>query len=133
MARQQSDSSEEQSRRLVYFAAERTLSSWVRTALSLMALGFVIDRFSLVVYKVLGGKAAAHVDSQELWHWGGSTLIALGVLMAVVAGIHHLRFARRYRRDGSTEVGSSLVVAALFTLALGACGVALLAVVVWVL
>lgn len=129
----QPESSEEQSRRLVYFAAERTLSSWIRTALSLMALGFVIDRFDLVVLKVLGGKSAAGLHSQDLGRWGGSILIALGVLMAVAAGIHHLRFASRYRRSGSTAVGCSLTVAALFTLVLGACGVALLAVVAWVL
>ena len=33
--------------RLVYFAAERTLLSWVRVALGLMAFGFVVDRFEL--------------------------------------------------------------------------------------
>lgn len=126
-------SGDEQSRRLVYFAAERTLSSWVRTALSLMALGFVIDRFSLVVQKVFGHAVAIDARSQELSHGGGSFLIALGVLMAVVAGLYHLRFAQRYRRSGSTRVGYSLTVAALFTLVLGACGVALLVAVAWVL
>ena len=39
-------------RRLVYFAAERTLMSWIRAALGLMALGFVIDRFGLVLRQV---------------------------------------------------------------------------------
>jgi putative membrane protein len=36
-------------RRLVYFAAERTLMAWVRAALGMMALGFLIDRFGLVL------------------------------------------------------------------------------------
>ena len=129
----QPGSGDEQARRLVYFAAERTLTSWIRTALSLMALGFVIDQFELVAHQVLGGPSAARLDSQELWRWGGSTLIALGVLMAVVAGIYHLRFALHYHRDGSTEVGFSLKIGALFTLLLGVYGAALLAAVVWVL
>ena len=35
--------------KLVYFAAERTLLGWVRTALGLMAFGFVVDRFGLLL------------------------------------------------------------------------------------
>jgi len=44
---------QETGRRLVYFAAERTLMAWIRTALGLMALGFVIDRFGLVLRMTL--------------------------------------------------------------------------------
>lgn len=93
-----------------------------------MALGFVIDRFDLVLRYAFASKSLATPHSHALWHWGGSVLIALGVLMAVVAGIYHLRFALRYRRNGSTEVGGSLMVGVLFTFVLGACGAALLVV-----
>ncbi|MFO7542931.1 MAG: DUF202 domain-containing protein [Thiobacillus sp.] len=34
----------------VYFAAERTLLAWNRTGLSLMAFGFVVERFGLFVH-----------------------------------------------------------------------------------
>ena len=34
----------------VFFAAERTLLAWNRTSLSLMAFGFVIERFGLFVH-----------------------------------------------------------------------------------
>ena len=53
----------ELARRLVYFAAERTLTSWVRTALSLMALGFVIDRFGLILDMLHAGPAATTTPS----------------------------------------------------------------------
>ncbi|HLV68287.1 MAG TPA: DUF202 domain-containing protein [Polyangiaceae bacterium] len=33
----------------VYFAGERTLLAWVRTGITLIALGFVVARFSLIV------------------------------------------------------------------------------------
>lgn len=33
----------------VFFAAERTLLAWSRTALALMAFGFAIERFALFV------------------------------------------------------------------------------------
>ena len=35
--------------RLVYFSAERTLLSWVRAGLGMMAVGFVVDRFTLTL------------------------------------------------------------------------------------
>ena len=33
----------------IFFAAERTLLAWNRTSVSLMALGFVVERFGLIV------------------------------------------------------------------------------------
>lgn len=123
MTQQHSDDS---SQRLVYFAAERTLSSWVRTALSLMALGFVIDRFDLVLRQLLKQPLRSGLHSHELWTWSGAVLIAMGVLMLVVAGIRYLRFALGYRRDGSTDVGSSLMVAAMFSFVIAIVGVFIL-------
>ena len=32
----------------VFFAAERTLLAWTRTSLTLMAFGFVVERFGLL-------------------------------------------------------------------------------------
>jgi putative membrane protein len=32
----------------VFFAAERTLLAWIRTALALMGLGFVVARFDIL-------------------------------------------------------------------------------------
>ncbi len=120
--------SDEQSRRLVYLAAERNLTSWIRTALSLMALGFVIDRFDLVLRQMLDAPARAALHSHAFWYWSGSIAIAMGILMAMVAGLYYLRFALRYRRNGSTEIGHSMIVGALFTFVLGACGLVLLGV-----
>lgn len=127
------DSSLEQSRRLVYLAAERTLAGWIRTALSLMALGFVIDRFDLILRNVTGVSTRSLSYSRLLSAWGGSVLVGMGVLMAVAAGIHYLHFARRFAHDRDTRVGHSLVVGAGFALLLGVFGLALLGVLVIVL
>lgn len=118
--------SDDSSHRLVYLAAERTLSSWVRTALSLMALGFVIDRFDLVLRHVLKGPGLSGLHSHQLWTWSGAILIAMGILMLVVAGIRYLRFALRYRRDGSTGVGSSLVVGSVSSFVIAVAGLFML-------
>ena len=74
MTRENADT-DTSAQRLVYFAAERTLMAWVRTALGLMALGFVTDRFGIVVRQTLP-QAAPHVQSKAFcfgrgryWCW----------------------------------------------------------------
>lgn len=42
----------------VYFAAERTLLAWQRTAIALIGLGFVIERFGLFIRMI--GPPQAH-------------------------------------------------------------------------
>jgi putative membrane protein len=119
----------ELSRRLVYLAAERTLTSWLRTALSLMALGFVVDRFDLVL-RQLTDTAVSPATPRTSWWLTGSIMVGLGVAMAVVSGAYYLRFARRYRRSGTTDVGTSLVVGSVFAMGLGALGLLVLCVLV---
>lgn len=123
----------ELSRQLVYLAAERTLTSWLRTALSLMALGFVIDRFDLIMRHLTGTPMRSITYSHVLAAWGGSILVGMGVVMAIASGLHYLRFARNYHRDRSTGIGHSLTTGALFALLLGLFGLALLGVLVVVL
>ena len=103
------DDPEELSRRLVYLAAERTLTSWIRTALSLMALGFVVDRFDPLVREMPDAPLRAALHDHAGWRWSGSILIGLGIAMAMAAGAYCLRFALRYRRGGSTEVGHGMI------------------------
>ena len=60
---------------LVYFAAERTLMAWIRAALGLMALGFVIDRFGLVV-RTMAPHAGRTVQTSTLSFLSGAGLVA---------------------------------------------------------
>jgi len=57
-------------RRLVYFAAGRTLMAWVRSALGLMALGFVVDRFGLVLSQITPTTIKMHGPGAYS-AWGG--------------------------------------------------------------
>lgn len=64
----------------VLFAAERTLLAWNRTSLSLIALGFVIERAGLLL-RVLAQQTpqlAAHAGL-HLNFWLGLVFIACGV------------------------------------------------------
>ena len=110
----QTDSADSTGRYLVYFAAERTLMAWIRAALGLMALGFVIDRFGLVVRTI-----SPHVDKitqpSVMTFLAGAGSVVLGALMAVVAAVRYAHFAWRYRRTGDVEPGSGLGPAIFFT------------------
>lgn len=106
------------SRRLVYFAAERTLMAWIRTALGLMALGFVIDRFGLVLRQLTGQAAYPNTFS----FWAGTLLVVIGALMAGVAAVRYGHFALMYRREQTTRPGHGLLLGVLFTVLVAAAG-----------
>jgi len=67
----------------VYFAAERTLLAWVRSGLTVMALGFVVARFGL--FLTLMSASSVSPAAEHYSHWPSSALgIALVVLGAAV-------------------------------------------------
>jgi putative membrane protein len=133
MPSERQESSLDMSRKLVLLAAERTLSAWIRTALSLMALGFVIDRFGLILHRMPTDAGSDPLYPRMLSTWGGSALVGMGVLMAMAAGVRYLHFAMGYRREHSTELGPSLHIAAWFALGLAMFGIALIVLLVAVL
>lgn len=68
----------------VFFAAERTLLAWNRTALALMAFGFVIERFGIFVRLLLApGEVPALPGRISLWI--GIVFIVIGSAVSVIA------------------------------------------------
>lgn len=67
----------------VLFAAERTLLAWNRTASSLMALGFFIDRASLIADAAKGSRAFAA--------WIGIAFLLLGVVLNILSVVQYRR------------------------------------------
>jgi putative membrane protein len=100
-------------RRLVYFAAERTLMAWVRAALGLMALGFVVDRFTLVLRQI-APTASIHY-SKAFAFWGGTFLVLMGSILALVAALRYSLFAYHFRHEHSTWPGHGIVLGVIFT------------------
>jgi putative membrane protein len=80
----------------VFFAAERTLLAWLRTGLTVMALGFVVARFGLFV-RLLSLQAPQTVANGE---HGASAI--LGVLFVVVGAIAILVSTVQHRRFVAT-------------------------------
>jgi putative membrane protein len=68
----------------VLFAAERTLLAWVRTASGLMALGFIVDRASVVVDVARGGRGIA---------------LAIGVAFLLLGVVLNALGVMQYRRS----------------------------------
>jgi putative membrane protein len=78
----------------VYFAAERTLLAWLRTGIAIMAFGFVVARFSLVLklLQIQGGQATTgHGVSPYL----GAGLVLLGALSTAVGASEYRRYCIR--------------------------------------
>lgn len=113
-------------RRLVYFAAERTLMAWVRSALGLMALGFVIDRFGLILRHVIP-QAGERLHPQAFSFWAGTVMVVLGAVMAFAAAGRYLHFSLVYHRGGDTSPRRGILIGVLFTALVGVLGLVIAA------
>jgi putative membrane protein len=87
-------------------ANERTFLAWVRTAIAVMAFGFLIERFDLFIRF-----AAPQLAQQQLSPHGqvfanvaGLIFIVLGVVMIIVAGVRFVRTGKDI--ESETDVPS---------------------------
>ena len=80
----------------VFFAAERTMLAWIRTGLTVIALGFVVARFGL--FLTLLGATSSAVSSTHHNHWlshvVGIALVLLGAVIVMAATNNHRAFIR---------------------------------------
>lgn len=73
----------------VLFASERTLLAWNRTSLALMAFGFVIERFGVLI-SIFSPQHAGQLKI-GISFWVGITFILLGAYVAAAAAIEYRR------------------------------------------
>jgi putative membrane protein len=77
-------------------ANERTFLAWVRTAIAIMAFGFLVQKFNLSL-KIAADSLAPRslpAGGQSIGTAAGLLLIVLGGAMMVLAAIHFDRTAR---------------------------------------
>ncbi len=77
-------------------ANERTFLAWVRTAIALMAFGFLLERFDLFLQMAAlsMGQNAPHVSAARFGRDAGLALLLLGVVMNVLAAYRFLKTRR---------------------------------------
>ena len=82
-------------------ANERTFLAWVRTAIAVMAFGFVIERFDLFLQvmapQLSQRQLSAH--SQMFANVAGLAFIAIGVAMIVLAGVRFLKTSKNIESE----------------------------------
>ena len=83
--------------KVCYMNVDRTLATWTRTALSLVILGVLVDRYGvlLVAPRVHPGTLLAPAP---LYSVGGFVLVLLGSLIALACAIRHQAYRRRWNR-----------------------------------
>jgi len=100
----------------VFFAAERTLMAWNRTGLTLMAFGFVLERFGLFLHVLR--QNPTHVG-RDLSFWIGIAFISLALFVISFSIVQFRRVLRtlkpieipeRYCTWGGIAMNLSVVV-----------------------
>lgn len=72
----------------VFFAAERTLMAWNRTGLALMAFGFMLERFGLLLHTL---RPAGNQTGRDLSFWIGVGFIILALAVIAFATVQFRR------------------------------------------
>ena len=119
--------------RRVHMANERTFLAWIRTAIGIMAFGFVVEKFSLFLkylahYLMRTPPAGAPAIQHAPWSPGyssllGMTLIGLGAFMGVLAFVRYKRVEKQIDED---TYHSSLILDILLTSSITSIGFFLL-------
>ena len=73
----------------VLFAAERTLLAWSRTALGLVALGFLVDRTEILL--------PSDLARSRIGLWVGLAFILFGVGLAILSALQYRRIIATLR------------------------------------
>lgn len=89
-------------------ANERTYLAWVRTAITVMAFGFLLERFNLFLAFAVASDVhtTVHLNTRAS-EWFGLALILVGALMTLLATIRYHRNRKQIADpDTHTYTGS---------------------------
>lgn len=101
----------------VLFAAERTLLAWNRTSLTLMAFGFMVERFGLFIHMLAPDRIEPLQRSFSFWI--GLAFILLGAIASAVALAQYrtvLRTLKATEIPQGYQIGFGVVINLAFTL-----------------
>ncbi|HEX7348202.1 MAG TPA: DUF202 domain-containing protein [Rhodanobacteraceae bacterium] len=110
--------------KVCYMNVDRTLATWTRTALSLIVLGVLVDRYGLLVTapRLHPGTPLA---PDPLYSVGGVVLVALGTLIALTTALRHQAYHRHWNRTFAEFGHFGPWLSSIFAAGTGLAGVAL--------
>ncbi|MCJ7604232.1 MAG: DUF202 domain-containing protein [Desulfobulbaceae bacterium] len=114
----------------VLFAAERTLLSWNRTCSSLMAFGFVIERFGLFLQISAGESLKTFTFQRHFSFSVGIAFVLLASFVAIYSVFQHIRILRSLN-PAEMPPGYNRHVGLLTNAILGLLGMVLTAYLIW--
>lgn len=106
----------------VLFAAERTLLAWNRTSISLMAFGFVVERFGLFLEIV--GRNEIKIFQRHISFFVGVSFILLAAFIALYSIWQHKRILQSIQ-PAEIPSGYNLNVGMIVNGIIGTLGIAL--------
>lgn len=96
-------------------ANERTFLAWVRTAIAVMAFGFLVAKFDLFLEiaarTVAGGRQTVRMPSTGFGGAAGIVLILAGTLMVALAAVRFVRTGRAIDSAASGQDGARVDLA----------------------
>lgn len=94
----------------IYFAAERTLLSWIRTGIAVMGFGFIVGRFG----DFLAAASADPADAgRSVTPFVGAALIALGATAIAAGTLEYRRYCKTLRPEDLPSPNASRLPQAL--------------------
>jgi inner membrane protein YidH len=108
----------------IYLAEERTFLAWIRTGIAMMGFGFVVARFGLFLRELASLKTLPQFETSHLSVPLGTALLVAGVLVNILASVHHVRTVRALNA-GTPIVGKPSTMAIVVALVLAAAGLAM--------
>jgi len=101
-----------------HLANERTLLAWVRTAVALIGLGFVISRFGLLL------REQAHpfvpVQAPHYSSFLGAATVAIGVIILLLALVNYVHIYRSIETEQFQPAPALGIVISVLTAIIGA-------------
>lgn len=99
-----------------HLANERTLLAWARTGIAIMALGFVVERFGLLLRELT--PFLRRTPPPGFSAFFGIALVICGAILMALAIVRYLRIARQIeQRSFSASPGLGIALAAVIVLA----------------